>query len=76
VAEGDEAAPLACAAAKSQASEAAVDACERSIQAHGGIGFTWEHVLHRYYKRALWIESALGYGREHRAEVAASLLSS
>jgi len=76
VAEGDEVAPLACAAAKSQASESAVDACERSIQAHGGIGFTWEHLLHRYYKRALWIESALGYGREHRAEVAASLLSS
>jgi alkylation response protein AidB-like acyl-CoA dehydrogenase len=76
VAEGDEQARLACAAAKSQAAEAAVDACERSIQVHGGIGFTWEHVLHRYYKRALWIESALGYGRAHRAEVAASLLSS
>jgi alkylation response protein AidB-like acyl-CoA dehydrogenase len=76
VAEGDEQAPLAVAAAKSQAAEAAVSACERSIQVHGGIGFTWEHVLHRYYKRALWIESALGYGREHRAEVAASLLSS
>jgi alkylation response protein AidB-like acyl-CoA dehydrogenase len=76
VAENDEAAPLASAAAKSQAAEAAVAACERSIQVHGGIGFTWEHVLHRYYKRALWIESALGYGREHRAEVAASLLSS
>jgi alkylation response protein AidB-like acyl-CoA dehydrogenase len=76
VAEGDAAAPLACAAAKSQAAEAAVAACERSIQAHGGIGFTWEHVLHRYYKRALWLESALGYGREHRAEVAESLLSS
>jgi hypothetical protein len=76
VAEGDEAAPLACAAAKSQAAEAAVRACERSIQAHGGIGFTWEHVLHRYYKRALWIESALGYGREHRREVAEYLLSS
>ena len=26
---------------------------ERAIQAHGGIGFTWEHVLHRLYKRAL-----------------------
>jgi alkylation response protein AidB-like acyl-CoA dehydrogenase len=76
VAEGDAQAPVACAAAKSQAAEAAVAACERSIQVHGGIGFTWEHVLHRYYKRALWIESALGYGREHRAEVAASLLSS
>jgi alkylation response protein AidB-like acyl-CoA dehydrogenase len=76
VAEGDDQARMACAAAKSQAAEAAVAACERSIQVHGGIGFTFEHVLHRYYKRALWIESALGYGREHRAEVAASLLGS
>jgi hypothetical protein len=76
VAEADPAADLACAAAKSQAAEAAVLACEKSIQAHGGIGFTWEHPLHRYYKRALWLEGALGYGREHRAEVAASLLRS
>jgi alkylation response protein AidB-like acyl-CoA dehydrogenase len=76
VSEGDEQAALACAAAKSQATEAAVLACEKSIQAHGGIGFTWEHPLHRYYKRALWLESALGYGREHRAEIAASLLGS
>jgi alkylation response protein AidB-like acyl-CoA dehydrogenase len=76
VAERDESAELACAAAKSQAAEAAVLACEKSIQAHGGIGFTWEHPLHRYYKRALWLEGALGYGREHRAEIAQSLLSS
>ncbi len=76
VAEDDEQVDLATASAKSQAAEAAVLACERSIQAHGGIGFTWEHPLHRYYKRALWLEGALGYGREHRAEVAASLLSS
>ncbi|HEY6962032.1 MAG TPA: acyl-CoA dehydrogenase family protein [Gaiellaceae bacterium] len=76
VAEADEQAELACAAAKAQATEAAVAACERSIQVHGGIGFTWEHPLHRYYKRALWLESALGYGREHRAEIARSLLRS
>jgi hypothetical protein len=74
VAEDDEQADLAAAAAKSQASEAAVLACEKSIQAHGGIGFTWEHPLHRYYKRALWLEGALGYGREQRAEIAESLL--
>jgi alkylation response protein AidB-like acyl-CoA dehydrogenase len=74
VAEDDEQADLAVAAAKSQAGEAAVLACEKSIQAHGGIGFTWEHPLHRYYKRALWLEGALGYGREQRAEIAASLL--
>ena len=76
VAEGDGQAPLACAAAKAQATEAAVRACETSIQVHGGIGFTWEHPLHRYYKRALQLESALGYGREHRAEVASFLLPS
>jgi alkylation response protein AidB-like acyl-CoA dehydrogenase len=76
VAEGDEQAELLAVAAKAQAAEAAVAACERSIQVHGGIGFTWEHPLHRYYKRALWLEGALGYGREQRAQVAASLLSS
>ena len=76
VAEDDAQVDLAVAAAKSQAAEAAVLACEKSIQAHGGIGFTWEHPLHRYYKRALWLEGALGYGREHRAEVAEYLLSS
>jgi alkylation response protein AidB-like acyl-CoA dehydrogenase len=74
VAEDDAQAELATAAAKSQAAEAAVLACEKSIQAHGGIGFTWEHPLHRYYKRALWLEGALGYGREQRAEIAQSLL--
>jgi alkylation response protein AidB-like acyl-CoA dehydrogenase len=74
VSEGDEQAELATAAAKSQAAEAAVLACEKSIQAHGGIGFTWESPLHRYYKRALWLEGALGYGREQRAEIARSLL--
>jgi alkylation response protein AidB-like acyl-CoA dehydrogenase len=76
VAEADELADQAVAAAKSQAAEAAVLACETSIQAHGGIGFTWEHPLHRYYKRALYLEGALGYGREHRAEIAEYLLRS
>lgn len=75
VAVDDEQVDLAVAAAKSQAAEAAVLACEKSIQAHGGIGFTWEHPLHRYYKRALWLEGALGYGREHRAEIAQFLLA-
>ncbi|HEX5450542.1 MAG TPA: acyl-CoA dehydrogenase family protein [Gaiellaceae bacterium] len=76
VAENDEQAEIAALAAKSQAGAAAVSACEKSIQAHGGTGFTWEHPLHRYYKRALWLEGALGYGREQRAEVAAFLLHS
>jgi alkylation response protein AidB-like acyl-CoA dehydrogenase len=71
---GDEQAEIAAAAAKSQAAEAAVAACERSIQAHGGIGFTWEHILHRLYKRALSIQSWDASGPELRAEVASFLL--
>jgi alkylation response protein AidB-like acyl-CoA dehydrogenase len=74
VAEDDEQAPVAVAAAKAYASDAAVAACERSIQVHGGIGFTWEHVLHTYYKRALWIQAYGGYPRQQRAQVAAWLL--
>jgi alkylation response protein AidB-like acyl-CoA dehydrogenase len=71
---GGEQAPVAAAAAKAYAAEAAVGVCETAIQVHGGIGFTWEHVLHRLYKRALWIESFAASGSSLRAEVAASLL--
>jgi alkylation response protein AidB-like acyl-CoA dehydrogenase len=74
VAEEDEQAPFAVASAKAQAAEAAVAACERSIQVHGGIGFTWEHVLHRYYKRAQWIDAFGGHAAVQRRVVAAALL--
>ena len=74
VAEDDEQAPIVAAAAKAYASDTAVAACERSIQVHGGIGFTWEHVLHEYYKRALWIQAYGGYPRVQRAKIAAWLL--
>ena len=74
VASDDEQASLAAAAAKSHAAESAVAVCETAIQVLGGIGFTWEHELHRLYKRALWIESFGTPGSRLRAEVAASLL--
>ena len=74
VAEDEPQAALAAAAAKAQASEAAVAACERSIQAHGGIGFTWEHVLHRLYKRAQGIQTLDASPAQLRAEVANALL--
>ena len=74
VAEDDDQAPIAVAAAKSAAGEAAVTACERSIQVHGGIGFTWEHILHRYYKRALSLGSFDGFAHTRRAQIAARLL--
>jgi alkylation response protein AidB-like acyl-CoA dehydrogenase len=74
VAEEDEQAPVAVAAANAQAAEAAVAACERAIQVHGGIGFTWEHILHRYYKRAQWIDAFGGHAAVQRRVVAAALL--
>jgi alkylation response protein AidB-like acyl-CoA dehydrogenase len=74
VAENDEQAPIAAAAAKSYAGDVAVAACERAIQVLGGIGFTWEHPLHTYYKRAQRIQAYGGYAREQRAKVAAWLL--
>jgi hypothetical protein len=75
VAEDDPHKTVAAAAAKSFASEAAVSACERSIQVLGGVGFTWEHPLHRYYKRAQWIQSFDGFPAAQRAEIAAQLLA-
>jgi alkylation response protein AidB-like acyl-CoA dehydrogenase len=74
VAEADDQAPTAAAAAKAYAAEAAVSACERAIQVHGGIGFTWEHPLHRFYKRAQWIQAFDGFPAGQRAEIAAELL--
>jgi alkylation response protein AidB-like acyl-CoA dehydrogenase len=74
VSEGDDAAGRACLAAKAFAGETAVFACENAIQGHGGIGFTWEHVLHRYYKRAQWLAAFDAPARAQHAELAAFLL--
>jgi alkylation response protein AidB-like acyl-CoA dehydrogenase len=74
VAHDEPEAPVAAAAAKAEASDAAVSACERAIQAHGGIGFTWEHALHRLYKRALAIQGWEASSAQLRGEVASHLL--
>ena len=74
VANDEPEAQVAAAAANADAGDAAVLACERAIQAHGGIGFTWEHVLHRLYKRALAIQSWEASSAQLRAEVASNLL--
>jgi alkylation response protein AidB-like acyl-CoA dehydrogenase len=75
VATGDAQATIAAAAAKSYAGESAVAVCETAIQALGGIGFTWEHRLHRLYKRALGIESFGRSSTRLRAEIAEALLN-
>ena len=74
ISEDDPDATIAAETAKAFAADASVRACERAIQVHGGIGFTWEHVLHRYYKRALWIRAFLASGDDLRAQVTSRLL--
>jgi alkylation response protein AidB-like acyl-CoA dehydrogenase len=70
VAEHDPSAKLAVSIAKAYASDAAREVGNRSVQVHGGIGFTWEHHLHLYYKRAKASEIMFGDANYHRAEIA------
>jgi alkylation response protein AidB-like acyl-CoA dehydrogenase len=60
----------AAALAKAAASEAACQVTGDAIQAHGGIGFTWEADVHWLFKRAQLSAQHLGGGREHRARLA------
>jgi alkylation response protein AidB-like acyl-CoA dehydrogenase len=46
---------LACAA--HACTGAAIEVCEVAIQVCGGIGVTWEFPLHRWYRRALWLQA-------------------
>jgi alkylation response protein AidB-like acyl-CoA dehydrogenase len=59
--------------AKVHATEAAVRATGTAIQLHGGIGYTWEHGLHRYLKRAALNRDLFGSPAAHRARLAARL---
>ena len=65
---------LATYSAKAYASDAAVDVCRSALQVHGGIGFTWEHDLHLFLKRAEANAHAYGDARWHREQVASLLL--
>jgi alkylation response protein AidB-like acyl-CoA dehydrogenase len=65
-----ETAPLAASMAKAYASDAACKVTGASLQVHGGIGFTWEHDLHLYLKRARCAATFLGDPHWHRARVA------
>ena len=57
--------------AKAYASDAGWRVCTSSLQVHGGIGFTWEHDLHFYLKRAKANALMFGSAAEHRERVAA-----
>jgi alkylation response protein AidB-like acyl-CoA dehydrogenase len=62
--------PLAAAMAKAYASDAGPRVTGSSLQVHGGIGFTWEHDLHFFLKRANADAWLFGGAREHRDRVA------
>jgi alkylation response protein AidB-like acyl-CoA dehydrogenase len=63
----------AAAMAKAAASDAGREVTASAIQAHGGIGFTWEADVHWLFKRAQIDAALLGGAGRHRARVAAIL---
>jgi len=69
--ENDPGAPLAVSMAKAYCSDACREVGNRGVQVHGGIGFTWEHDLQIYYKRAKSSEILFGDATFHRERIAA-----
>ncbi len=68
--EGAPAASSAVSIAKAYCSDAYREVGNRGVQVHGGIGFTWEHDLHLYYKRSKASEVMFGDGSFHRERIA------
>ena len=72
--EGSEEAEIAGHAAKSFAADTYFMCAGNMIQLHGGIGFTWEHDAHLFFKRARALQTMLGNGNWHRERVASMIL--
>jgi alkylation response protein AidB-like acyl-CoA dehydrogenase len=62
---------LAVAVAKAKAGDTALAVTGAMIQYHGGIGFTWEHEAHYFYKRAKRLAGTAGTPAEQRERIAA-----
>jgi alkylation response protein AidB-like acyl-CoA dehydrogenase len=62
--------PVVASLAKATCSEAYSHAAAENIQIHGGIGFTWEHDAHLYFKRAASSQLFLGDPAHHREHLA------
>ena len=60
--------------AKASASETASFAASRTVQLHGGIGFTWECYIHLYFKRQKHSQMLWGDARWHRKSLANILI--
>jgi alkylation response protein AidB-like acyl-CoA dehydrogenase len=70
VSEGNEEVALVAPLAKAYCSEAFFQCAAENIQIHGGIGFTWEHDAHLYFKRAKSSELMFGSPSRHRDALA------
>jgi len=68
-AEARQAVPMA----KAYCSDMCKTVTSEAIQVHGGIGFTWEHDMHLFYRRGLASEAAFGSAPTHREVVAQTL---
>ncbi|WP_293766551.1 acyl-CoA dehydrogenase family protein [Sporichthya sp.] len=67
---GGEDAALLASLAKAYCSDAFFNVAAKNIQIHGGIGFTWEHPAHLYFKRAKTGQLLFGDSHYHRALLA------
>jgi acyl-CoA dehydrogenase len=65
--------PVAAAVAKSCCSEAYVRVATDSLHVHGGLGFTWDHDAHLYFKRARSSFQLFGDPGHHRERLARHL---
>ena len=72
--EGSEEAALALHAAKCFCADTAFRCAGDMIQLHGGIGFTWEHDAHLFFKRARALQTLMGKNDWHREQIAAMVL--
>jgi alkylation response protein AidB-like acyl-CoA dehydrogenase len=70
VAEDSAEIPMVASLVKAYASDVYFHVAAENIQLHGGIGFTWEHDAHLYFKRAKASELFLGDARYHREHLA------
>lgn len=72
--EGSDEAQIALHSAKAFCADTFHMCAGNMIQLHGGIGFTWEHDAHLFFKRARSILSMLGDSQWHREQIAALVL--
>lgn len=70
---GDAGAAAAASMAKAYAAPAAASVADKALALHGAVGFTWEHDLHLFLKRAHTARALFGSAAAHRELVAVAL---